>query len=115
MMFVGYRLYGSTDFAKALSVKFETFLERDCWELWIHIINKIEIRHETFSTTLVADEAPAITNGFISAFGGIFEREMCWAHMIRKACPEYLIKKLDITLGNLNNFFEGTKVIFLAG
>ena len=33
-------------------------------------------------TVLVADSAESITK--TPAFGGIFERVMCWAHMIRK-------------------------------
>ena len=94
-MFLGYPLIfnGSTDFAKAWS---ETLHKRYCRELWIHIINWIGIRNGIFSTIFVADGA---TNGFTSAFGGIFERVMCWAHMIRKVIYPFiknifLIKKL---------------------
>ena len=86
MIFLGYPL-SSTDFANALS---ETLLKRNCRELWIHIINWIGIRHGIFSFILVADEAPAIKNGFTSAFGEIFERVMCWAHMIRKVIYPFI-------------------------
>ena len=44
----------------------------------------ISVQDGIFFSYLVADDAPAITNGFTAAFGGIFRRVMCWAHMIRK-------------------------------
>ena len=44
----------------------------------------MELYTEFCPTILVADGAPAITNGFTAAFGGILKRVMCWAHMIRK-------------------------------
>ena len=52
---------------------------------------------------MVADGAPVITNGFTSAFGGIFERVMCWAYVISKVIYPFIqnifqIKKLEITL-----------------
>ena len=71
MMFLEYPLIlnGSTDFTNTLP---ETLLKRYCREILIHIINWIGIRHESFSTILVADEEPSITNGLTAAFGGKF-------------------------------------------
>ena len=34
-------------------------------------------------TALIADNAPAITNGFKHAFGSYSKRVSCWAHVIR--------------------------------
>ena len=34
-------------------------------------------------TVLIADNAPAITNGFVNAYINISKRVCCWAHVIR--------------------------------
>jgi hypothetical protein len=77
-------------------------------------------------TTLSADAAPAITNGFIEVFGEPEHRVMCYSHVIRN-CDKRIVSIQDketrqqirndigsLQLATSKEAFEAASSLFLA-
>ena len=80
---------GTTDKSKifhpfGLAITYEE--QTEDFEFVFKSIKETIARIENFiyePTTLIADNAPAITNGFNNAFKSFSKRVSCWAHVIR--------------------------------